>query len=101
MSGMITLISLPVYPNYETTRYLLMNTLLSILFTIGPVFASVLVLLIKKKIRYVARLLVSIFSIGIVSMVYVNLGVIKALANKPMQWFLVSKNSNNLESEEP
>ena len=99
MSGTITLISLPIYPNYETTRYLLMNTLLSILFTIGPVFASVLVLLIKKKVKYIARLLVSIFSIGIISMLYVNLGVIKALANKPMQWFLVSKNSNNLQEE--
>ena len=100
ITGTLSLVSLPIYPTYEATSYIIFTTLLSVLLTIGPVFASVFVLLVKRKVRYIARLLVSIFSIGIVSLFYVNLGVLKALINKPMQWFLVSKNSNNLQTEE-
>ena len=63
------------------------NTLL----TSGLLIASMVALLKAKKLKYTLKMIASSFSFGIITTYYVNKGIFKSLMNKPMQWFLLSK----------
>ncbi|MDO8428258.1 MAG: glycosyltransferase [Candidatus Diapherotrites archaeon] len=75
---------------------LFLQTLFYVLLTIGPILVAVLVLFITQKADQIYKFLLSTFSYGILTIYYVNVGIYKALFNKPMQWFLVAKSGNTL-----
>jgi cellulose synthase/poly-beta-1,6-N-acetylglucosamine synthase-like glycosyltransferase len=74
----------------------LTETGINISLTSGLIVASFLALYKEAKIRYAFRMLVSSFSIGLVTTYYVNKGIFKSILNKPMQWYLLNKNNNYL-----
>lgn len=62
--------------------------------TSGLLIASFFSLYKAKKIRYALKMLLSSFSIGLVVTYYVNKGIFRSILKKPMQWYLLNKNSN-------
>jgi hypothetical protein len=63
------------------------NTML----TSGLIIASSISLFRAKKMRLWPKMLMASFSIGLLTTYYVNIGILKALFNKPMEWYLLSK----------
>jgi cellulose synthase/poly-beta-1,6-N-acetylglucosamine synthase-like glycosyltransferase len=63
----------------------------NILLTSGLIFATIITLYIEKRLRYALKLIISSFSYGIMTSYYVNIGIIKAILNKPMPWYLLKK----------
>ncbi len=69
------------------------ETSFNIILTSGLIVASVVALYKAKKIQYTFRMLISSFSIGIVTTFYVNQGIFKSILRKPMDWYLLHKNT--------
>ncbi|MFH1331656.1 MAG: glycosyltransferase [archaeon] len=69
----------------------LFELLFNILLTSGLLFLSLLVLYKERKLGYAFKMILSSFSIGIVTSYYVNKGIFKSAFNKPMQWYLLNK----------
>ena len=68
------------------------ETFTNIGLTSGLLIASIVALYKEKKLKYVWNMVLSSFSIGLVATYYVNKGIMKSCAGKPMQWFLLNKN---------
>ena len=66
----------------------------NILITSGLIIASIIALVKSRKTASVMKAIASSFSYGLVVTYYVNVGIIKAIAKRPMQWFMLEKNSN-------
>ena len=66
---------------------------INVLLTSGLILASIVSLYKAKKIRYYPEMLVSSFSIGIITTFYVNKGIFKAIFRRPMEWYLLNKNT--------
>ncbi|MCX6707927.1 MAG: glycosyltransferase, partial [Candidatus Woesearchaeota archaeon] len=67
---------------------------LNILLTSGLIIASMVSLYKVGKSRYLFKMLLSSFSIGIVTTLYVNKGIFKSIFGEPMEWFLLNKNTD-------
>jgi cellulose synthase/poly-beta-1,6-N-acetylglucosamine synthase-like glycosyltransferase len=67
------------------------ESLRNIAFTSGWLICSFVALYRAKKARLMLRMMLSSFSFGLVTVYYVNIGIIKAIANKPMNWYLLKK----------
>ena len=93
ISGFLKLSGIFIFPA-ESIFVLLAQTLVYVLLTVGPLLVAVWVLFLTKKSDQSLRLLLSTFSFGLLTIYYVNIGIYKALMNKPMQWFLVTKSGN-------
>lgn len=65
---------------------------INVLLTSGLIAASFVSLYKAKKLRYSIKMLLSSFSIGIVTTYYVNKGIFKSILKKPMEWYLLNKN---------
>ncbi len=68
----------------------------NILLTSGLIIASIIALAKAKKSRLTLSMLASSFSYGIVVTYYVNVGIFKALAKVPMEWFMLKKQGNEI-----
>lgn len=64
------------------------------LLTLGFTFTTILVLIAGKRVRHVPKMVFSSFTIGLVVMYFTNLGIFKAVFNRPMQWFILQKGGN-------
>jgi hypothetical protein len=73
---------------FETTR--------NVLITTGIFIVTAISLIRSNYAKHLAQLFVATFSIGFVVTYYVNVGILKALFNRPMHWFMLSKNGNAL-----
>ena len=69
----------------------------NILLTSGLIIASIIALVKSRKTSSVLKAITSSFSYGLVVTYYVNVGIIKAIVKRPMQWFMLDKNSNRME----
>ncbi|MFH1053389.1 MAG: glycosyltransferase [Candidatus Woesearchaeota archaeon] len=69
----------------------LSETGINILLTSGMIIASVFALYQAKKSKYVLRMILGSFTIGLVTTYYVNKGIIKSIFKKPMDWYLLNK----------
>ncbi len=69
----------------------------NIILSSGLIVASTIAIIISKinKLNIFKMLLIS-FTSGLIVTYSVNLGIIKALLNRPMEWFLLQKSGNNL-----
>jgi len=72
----------------ETTR--------NILLTSGFIVTSVVALILNKRIKELPRMIASSLSIGLVVTYYVNVGILKAMFDRDMQWFMLNKNGNKI-----
>ena len=66
----------------------------NIILTSGLIVASIVSLYKVGKLRYLTKMILSSFSIGIVTTLYVNKGIFKSLFGEPMEWFLLNKNTD-------
>ena len=69
----------------ETTR--------NVLLTSGLLVANSIALYRARKIKLLPKVLLSSFSLGLVVTYFVNVGIVKAIINKPMKWFLLKKST--------
>lgn len=72
---------------YELTR--------NVLLTSGLIFASVIGLKKAKTSKLTLPMIASSFSYGLVVTYYVNVGIFKAIAKTPMEWYMLNKLGNN------
>jgi len=68
----------------------------NILLTSGLVITAVIAQWKSGNIRSIPKIIGSFFSYGLVVVYYVNKGIYKAIFKKPMQWYMLSKNANNI-----
>ena len=68
----------------------------NVLLTSGLLFASVIALAKSNKGRLTLRMVASSFSYGLVVTYYVNIGIFKAFAKVPMQWYMLQKKGNEI-----
>ena len=68
----------------------------NILLTSGLLVAGCVALLKAKKSKMTLRMIASSFSYGLVVTYYVNVGIIKAIAKVPMEWYMLNKHGNKL-----
>ncbi len=73
---------------YELTR--------NIALTSGLILASIVALRKANHSKLILPLIASSFSCGIVVTYYVNIGIFKALAKIPMEWYMLKKKGNQL-----
>lgn len=66
----------------------------NILLTSGYLFTSIVILKLSKKFKEVNRLIVASFSVGLLVIYTVTIGVFKAIFNREMQWFMLAKKGN-------
>ena len=70
------------------------ETTMNILLTSGFLLTGIITLVMSKKAREIPRMIIASFSVGLVVILYVTKGVLKALFNRPMQWFILAKHGN-------
>ncbi len=66
----------------------------NIILTSGLIFASFVALSKANKARLSLPMIASSFSYGLVVTYYVNVGIFKALAETPMEWYMLNKQGN-------
>lgn len=74
------------------------NTFRNILLTSGFVMASFVALLKLNQLKYFGKVIISLFSYGLIASVFVNLAILKAVFKKPMKWYMLNKIGNDLKS---
>ena len=70
----------------------------NIILTSGLIFASIVALAKSKKSGLTVKMILASFSCGFVVIYYVNVGILKALLGRPMQWYMLNKKGNNINS---
>ena len=73
---------------YELTR--------NVILTSGLIVTSVMALTKANKIKLAFPMIASAFSYGLVVTYYVNVGIFKALAKVPMEWYMLKKHGNKI-----
>jgi hypothetical protein len=71
----------------------------NIILTSGLVITAVIAQGMSKNTKSPLKVIGSFFSYGLIVVYFVNIGIIKAIFNKPMQWFMLEKNSNKTIAE--
>src|SRR3989338_6714637 len=66
----------------------------NIALTSGLIVASIVALKKANKIKLALPMVASSFSYGLLVTYYVNIGIFKALAKSPMEWYMLSKQGN-------
>lgn len=72
------------------------NTFRNILLTSGFVMASFVALLKLNQLNKFGRVIISLFSYGLIASFFVNLAIFKAVLKKPMKWYMLNKVGNNI-----
>jgi cellulose synthase/poly-beta-1,6-N-acetylglucosamine synthase-like glycosyltransferase len=72
----------------------LSETFRNIALTSGFLVASVISLVLAKKSKLIPKMIIASLSVGLAVTYYVNIGVIKAIYNRGMQWFILKKIGN-------
>ena len=68
----------------------------NIILTSGLIVTSILALVKANKTKLTFPMIASSFSYGLVVTYYVNVGIFKALAKIPMEWYMLNKQGNKL-----
>ncbi|MFH1589965.1 MAG: glycosyltransferase [archaeon] len=76
------------------------ETFINIVLTSGLLVTSVLVLKSVNKVHEIPRMLLASFSVGLLVIYTVSVGVVKAIFNRPMQWFILAKKGNVVSVDE-
>jgi hypothetical protein len=73
----------------------LSETLLNIFLTSGFLLTTAITLFLAKKSRYIPRMIAASFTVGLLLINIVSIGILKALLDRPMQWYMLNKIGNN------
>ncbi|MBI2657115.1 glycosyltransferase [Candidatus Woesearchaeota archaeon] len=68
----------------------------NIALTSGLIIASTVALAKANKLKLTLPMIASSFSYGLVVTYYVNVGIFKALAKTPMEWYMLNKQGNKI-----
>ena len=68
----------------------------NVVLTSGFIFAGIVALARARKIKLILPMIASSFSYGLVDIYHVNVGILKALARMPMEWYMLNKHGNEL-----
>lgn len=68
----------------------------NVFLTSGLLVACAVALYKEKKTKYMIKMLIGSFSVGIITTYFVNKGIFKSIFNKPMEWYLLKKNNDNI-----
>ncbi|MBI4438458.1 glycosyltransferase family 2 protein [Candidatus Woesearchaeota archaeon] len=71
-----------------------METARNIALTSGLILASAVAIMKSKKSGNMLRMVTASFSYGLIVAYHVNIGIFKALTNKPVKWHMLSKIGN-------
>lgn len=63
----------------------------NIAMTCGLMVASLIAVAKAKKAKHIIKMLASSFSYGLIVAYHVNIGIYKAIFNRPMKWYMLSK----------
>ena len=88
-TGMLSFVTHPIGPIDLSTFFL--ETSMNFLLTSGLVIISLTAFVRANRGSLIPRGLISLYTIGIITTVYVNTGIYRALAGKDMKWYLLSK----------
>jgi cellulose synthase/poly-beta-1,6-N-acetylglucosamine synthase-like glycosyltransferase len=72
------------------------ETALNLLITSGYLATSVIMLLLLKKAREIPRMIAASFTVGLMVIYYVVVGISRSVFNRGMQWFILSKKGNEV-----
>ena len=72
------------------------ETTLNIILTSGFLLTTSITYVLGRKTKEIPRMLVASFSIGLIVINIITLGIFKALFNRPMQWYMLNKRGNEL-----
>ena len=72
------------------------ETTLNIVLTSGFLLATTITLVLGKKIKEIPRMFLASFTVGLIIITIVTLGIFKAIFNRPMQWFMLTKQGNKV-----
>jgi len=75
---------------------LISETTLNITLTSGFLMATTITLILGKKAREIPKMFIASFTVGLIIINIVTLGIFKAIFNRPMNWFMLTKQGNNL-----
>jgi cellulose synthase/poly-beta-1,6-N-acetylglucosamine synthase-like glycosyltransferase len=70
---------------------------INIALTSGLIVASVFTLYKTKNMKKLVAMIRSSFSYGLAVTYFVNVGIIKVMLNKPMQWYMLNKTGNQIQ----
>lgn len=87
--GLLSLLTVRVTP--IDINQVLFDISKNLVFTSGLLVASTVALCRAKKAKLIPKVILSSFTVGLVTTFYVNKGIIKALFNRPMKWYLLKK----------
>ncbi|MBI2134254.1 glycosyltransferase [Candidatus Woesearchaeota archaeon] len=90
--GMLSVVTHPPSP-IDIVRFF-SETARNTIITSGLVIASAAAIAKSKRRGHIAKMLVSSFTYGLVVTYYVNIGIIKAIFKKPMEWYMLNKIGN-------
>ncbi|MEK6967218.1 MAG: glycosyltransferase [Nanoarchaeota archaeon] len=76
----------------------LTKTFFNIAITSGFILTFCLTLINAKKANEIPRMLAASYTIGVVLILVVTFGISKAVFNRPMSWFMLSKDGNTVKS---
>lgn len=93
--GTLSIISSPPAP-IDWPRFL-SETGRNIALTSGFLIASALSLVLANKIKEIPKMIFASLSVGLAVTYWVNVGIFKAIYNRGMQWFMLSKIGNKVE----
>ena len=88
-TGILSFLTHPIGPIDFSTFFL--ETTLNFVLTSGLVIISLTAFIRSKRKNLIPRGLISLYTIGIITTVYVNTGIYRALTGKDMKWYLLSK----------
>jgi len=92
MTGILSVISNRPAP-IDWARFL-SETGINIMLTSGFLLASVVALGKARKVKMLHKMVACSLSVGLAVTYYVNVGILKALFGRQMQWFMLNKNGN-------
>ena len=75
---------------------LISETTLNIVLTSGFLMATTITLILGKKVKEIPRMFLASFTVGLIIINIVTLGIFKAIFNRPMQWFMLTKQGNKV-----
>jgi cellulose synthase/poly-beta-1,6-N-acetylglucosamine synthase-like glycosyltransferase len=93
--GTLSFITHPAGP-LDLPRFL-SETVTNILLTSGLIVITGIGMYRAGRLRLYPKSLASMFTLGIITTYYVNKGIYRAMTNKDMEWFLLSKSGNQQE----
>jgi cellulose synthase/poly-beta-1,6-N-acetylglucosamine synthase-like glycosyltransferase len=90
--GLLSLVSEKPAP-IDWPRFL-SETAFNIALTSGFILSSIIALSKSKKLKELPKMIVASLSVGLAVTYYVNIGILKAIFDRKMQWFMLKKNGN-------